>query len=92
MASEEDNFDIDIYGDGGEDHHQNDNVQEATQSDFSAAEPVIRTSPSISATSIPSAQSVLTGIEASPTKPGEACSQDAAQKISSTGPSTSGWL
>ena len=90
--AEEDNFDIDIYGDGGEDYHQ-----EATEEDIKAEHPAEQAPGVADTTTHPSDNPDSSGYTASnghdvPQEPklenGHMQTSDVAQKITSTDDST----
>ena len=84
MATEEDNFDIDIYGDGGEDYQQ-DGIGDENVKAEDASEPTTSntSNPGPDANSV--TQPVVNGTDTSPEmKLEDGNPQDVAQKISST--------
>ena len=81
MATEEDNFDIDIYGDGGEDYQQD----ELGEGGVKTEEPTASNTANPAAQSSPSTQLAPNGTHALPqAKAEEGTPQDGAQKIAST--------
>ena len=79
MAAEEDNFDIDIYGDGGEDEH-NEEPEDGMKSEETSGEAVQSTEPTSSATDHPTANGPIPDSDVKIEHEGS----NVAQKIAST--------
>ena len=79
MATEEDNFDIDIYGDGGEDD-QNEEPEDGMRAEETSDQTILPTEPTSSAEDRPLANSQATHPDVKTEHEGN----DVAQKIAST--------